>query len=124
MMTLRNILLINAVTSGATGILLVAFAQYFSRLFQVNSAAAFAAVGIFLLCFAAFVISVAVKNANPAMVKAIIALDVSWVVISLLVVTLAYTRISVIGNVLIIAVAGWVAVMAVLQTIGVRQALR
>jgi hypothetical protein len=121
MNTLKNVLLLNGVSSGATGILLVAFAKFFSDLFQVNQPMVFAGVGIFLLVFAAFVIMTAMRNSNRMRVQLIISLDVLWVLGSSVIVAADNSQMSMIGNILIVAVALWVAAMAFLQTRGLKQ---
>jgi len=121
MMSLKNVLLVNGVSSGATGILLVALSRLFANLFQVSSSSVFVAVGIFLIIFAGFVLVVAIGSSNPAQVRLIIALDILWTVMSFLLVAIDRQEISLIGNVLIMAVALWVAAMTFLQTKGLKQ---
>jgi hypothetical protein len=79
-------------------------------------------VGVFLLVFAAAVGYEAMqKPPRPARVQRIIALDVAWVVGSLLAVGGLFPVLSSLGSLLMLAVAGWVAAMAFLQTKGLRQ---
>ncbi|GHN03011.1 hypothetical protein WSM22_45000 [Cytophagales bacterium WSM2-2] len=121
MMPLKNVLLINGVSSGVTGVGLLLFADFFSGLFQINSVALFAGVGIFLIAFAGFVIMVALGNTNRSKVQVIITLDILWTLTSFLLVVVANREISTMGNTLILAVAIWVAAMAFLQTKGLKQ---
>ena len=121
MMSLKNILLLNGASSGATGVLLLAFSRFFANLFQVSSTMAFTGVGIFLIAFAAFVIWVSMGDTNRKRVQVIIALDVVWVVVSIIVGVLFYDEISFLGSILIEVVALWVAAMVFLQTKGLKQ---
>lgn len=122
MLTLRNVLLINAVSSGATGLLLVLFSDFFAGLFGVESASPFLETGIFLLAFAGFVFYEGRRsNVNTGRVRLIIALDTLWVVASVLLLVLQPVAITWIGNVFIAAVALWVAAMAGLQFRGLKQ---
>ena len=120
-MSLKNILLLNGASSGATGVLLLAFSRFFANLFQVSSTIAFTAVGIFLIVFAACVIWVAMGDMNRRTVQLIITLDTIWVGLSFIVAIFFYDEISLIGSVLIEVVAIWVAAMAILQTKGLKQ---
>lgn len=122
MLTLRNVLLINAVSSGATGLLLVLFSDFFAGLFGIESVSPFLETGIFLLAFAGFVFYEGRKsNINAGRIRLIIALDALWVVASILLLVLQPVTITLIGNLFIAAVAVWVAGMAVLQFRGLRQ---
>ena len=120
-MSLKNVLLLNGVSSGATGVLLLAFARFFANLFLITSTMAFTGVGIFLIMFASFVIWVALGDINRRTVQLIITLDTIWVGLSLIVAIVFYDEISLIGSILIEAVALWVAAMAILQTKSLKQ---
>ncbi|MBD0259430.1 MAG: hypothetical protein ICV83_27230 [Cytophagales bacterium] len=121
MTALKNVLLVNAISSGATGALLMLFPAPIARLFGVEATAPFVAVGLFLLVFAAAVGYEALqKTPRTHRVQGIIILDVSWVVGSLVAVGLLFSTLSLLGNVAILAVAGWVAGMAFLQTKALR----
>lgn len=121
MLPLKTTLTVNALSSGATGILLVAFAPAIAQLFGVANTMPFVATGIFLVLFGLFVFIVSRKN-PPARrsVQLITTLDTLWVIGSVALVLAASASLSVTGIVLIIAVAGWVAMMALLQTKGLR----
>jgi len=121
MISLKNILLLNGVSSGATGVLLLAFSRFFANLFLVTSTMAFTGVGIFLIVFASLVIWVALGDMNCRTVQLIITLDTIWVGLSFIVAIFFYDEISLIGSVLIEVVAIWVAAMAILQTKGLKQ---
>jgi hypothetical protein len=119
---LRHVLFLNGISSGATGALLAVFAGTFASWFGVATPAPFIEVGLFLVAFAALVIVAALRQPMaPGLVRLIIGLDVSWVLVSILVVVLQPFTISWVGNLLILAVAAWVAAMAGLQWRGLRQ---
>ncbi len=122
MTTLKNVLRINAVSSGATGIMLVLFAGFIAELFAVSVKGAFIEVGIFLVIFASFVFFQSTKSAISVKgVSFIIILDCIWVVASVVIVFFQLFSLSVTGYLLIAAVAVWVAVMAILQMKGLKQ---
>ncbi|WP_315815421.1 hypothetical protein [Paraflavitalea speifideaquila] len=78
--------------------------------------------GIFLVVFAALVFSQSRKQViQKGWVKRIIALDIIWVIESLVIVVPQLFGLSFLGYFLIGAVAGWVALMAFLQVKGLNQ---
>lgn len=122
MKTLRNVLLINGASSGATGLLLAAAPGLFANLFETTVTAPFVGTGIFLLAFAVFVIAEGRrKELNPARVRLIILLDTLWVVASVVSIVLGVFAISALGYAMIGAVALWVALMAYLQFTGLKK---
>ena len=122
MITLKNVLLINALSSGATGLLLLAAPDALSQLFDVSGHAPFWVTGLFLVVFAALVYYASSrKTLGRSLVKVIIYLDLLWVLGSVLLVWLQGTTISWWGNGLILGVALWVAAMAYLQQAGLRR---
>src|SRR5690606_24255408 len=115
-MTLKNVLLTNAVSSGITGIILAYMPGFFAKLFKVDTTAPFVEVGIFLIVFSLFVVFTAFKNPIwKSFTKVIVALDVTWVIASIIAVVLLFSSSSLVGAVLIIAIAGWVGLMAYFQ---------
>lgn len=124
MLTLKNVLRINALSSGLTGLLLTFFPGFFRDLFEVTYAAPFIGVGIFLIAFAITVAAVSVGQApsHPA-VSAIICADAAWVVASIIVVLMPISM-STLGRIMIVAVAGWVLMMAILQRRGLREVVQ
>lgn len=115
-MTLKNVLLVNAISSGITGILLSSMPAVFAGLFGVDTTAAFTEVGIFLVLFSLYVIIAAFKNPiRKDWTRFIIAMDVIWVVASLIAVLFLFSSISFMGTFLILVVAAWVGLMAYLQ---------
>ncbi len=122
MFSLTNILKINAISSGLTGLGLVFFAQPVATLFQVLTTAPFLAVGVFLVFFASFVYWVAVQNPLAEdQVRTVIWLDSLWVVGSIIAIFLLLNSVSFIGHVIIGVVAVWVALMAILQQKGLKE---
>lgn len=122
MKTLKNVMLINAISSGATGLGLTAFPKLVAGLFETTATMPFIEVGIFLVAFAVLVFSVSRGNpVNARAVRLVIVLDTLWVVGSAAIVLFQPLPISVIGYVFIGAVAVWVAAMTYLQSAGLRQ---
>lgn len=112
---------INAISSGATGVGLIAFARPVAGIFGVTPAAPFILTGIFLVLFATLVFIVSKgKPVNPGAVKLVILLDALWVAASALAIVLLFPLISGPGSLLIGAVALWVAAMAYLQKKGLQ----
>lgn len=115
-MKLKNILLLNGISSGLTGLLLALMPAFFADIFQVNMVSPFVYVGLFLLPFALFVLTTALKDPIAGKwVQIIISLDVAWVILSAVAVVLLLSSISILGVLLIIGVAAWVGLMAYLQ---------
>lgn len=115
-MTLRNVLLVNGISSGITGILLAGAPGFFANLFNVIDSTPFAEVGVFLILFSLFVLWTAFKNPiRQSWAKFIIGMDITWVAASIVAVFILFSYISIVGVVIILAVAGWVGAMAYLQ---------
>ncbi|RYY29660.1 MAG: hypothetical protein EOO04_06865 [Chitinophagaceae bacterium] len=124
MLTLKPVLLLNGISSFITGIILVTVPTSVATLFGIEHNAPFIYAGAFLIAFALFVLRTALsKTASLLHLKLISFLDILWVVASLALVAADGSRISVLGNVIIIAIAAWVAMMAVLQSRASRQKL-
>jgi hypothetical protein len=120
MITLKNVLFINGISSGVTGLGLLVFAQAIGPITGISEPITWYAVGIFLTLFGIFVLTQAkAQPLNQNRVRIITALDASWVIGSLIVVT-SPVELTIIGQVGIIAVALWVALMAFLQFRGLR----
>jgi hypothetical protein len=122
MKTLKTVLLINALSSGATGLGLVVSSSLIAQLFGTTASGYFIEVEIFLVAFGTLVFFVSLgKEYNTNAVRLIITLDVLWVVISLAIVLLQSFDLSMIGYLAISVVALWVGTMAYLQTIALKQ---
>ena len=116
-MNLKQILLINAISSGATGILLVIMPHVFATIFKISQTGPFTFVGWFLILFAAFVMGTAFRpTVHAKWTRIIIGLDILWVIASIIGTFAVFPLISFIGATMILAVAGWVGLMAYLQT--------
>jgi Na+/alanine symporter len=125
MLPIKTTLLVNGISSGATGIALIAFADQVAQLFGVQITAPFTLTGLFLVVFALFVISAGLKKIPSRIaVQFITALDIIWVVVSILLVLADGSYMTVVGNGAILAVAAWVALMAVLQSKASRDELQ
>ena len=101
---------------------LVVLASPIAILFGLENTTAVSEVGIFLVVFAILVFREGRRiHQNEKMVKFIIALDIAWVVSSLLIIVLQLFNLTVIGYLAIGAVALWVAGMAYLQINGLKR---
>lgn len=122
MIRLKTVLLVNALSSGATGLLLILFQSSVAELFGTSRQWPFVAAGIFLLLFSILVFVQSRKTTpGKGWVKFIIALDVLWVVESAIILLPQLFGLTTIGYFLIGAVAVWVALMAVLQIKGLKE---
>jgi hypothetical protein len=122
MKTLKNVLLINALSSGATGVGLLALGKFIAELFGVSKPYTFWEVGIFLIGFAVFVFMEGTKNPprhNRVVVISI--LDGAWVIGSFAIVGFQLFNLTMLGYVLITGVALWVGAMAYLQLTGLKK---
>lgn len=125
MLSLSNILKLNSISSGATGLILVLFAKTIAHIFGVVDTLPIILVGVFLVLFALFVFQVSIgKPLNSKAVTAVIGLDSAWVVVSAIALVFFIPVLTVIGNVMVAAVALWVAAMAFLQWRGLREELQ
>jgi hypothetical protein len=122
MKSLKIVLLVNALSSGATGLLLILFSPAVADLFGAKQQWPFVAAGIFLLLFSVLVFMQSRKDyPTKGWLKLIIALDVLWVIESAVVIFPRMFGLTVIGYILIGGVAAWVALMAFLQMKGLRR---
>ncbi|GAB3038773.1 hypothetical protein [Spirosoma pulveris] len=122
MKSLQTVLIINAVSSGATGLLLLAFTNPIAQLFGQSSTGVFTEVGIFLVAFAGFVFYQSRRNSlSVSAVRSIVALDLLWVVASVILLVWPSVELTGLGQAAIAAVALWVALMAYLQTNGLKK---
>ncbi|SOD78194.1 hypothetical protein [Spirosoma fluviale] len=122
MKSLKTVLIINAVSSGATGLLLLALANPIAQLFGQSSTGIFTEVGLFLVAFAVFVFYQSRQHSvSTGAVRFIIALDLLWVVASVILLVWPSVELTGLGQAAIAAVALWVALMAYLQTNGLKK---
>jgi len=118
---LRRVLIVDALTSGACGVAMFALADVFASLLQLPVELVREA-GMILLPFAAFVGFVASRQA-PARIAvwAIIALNIVWVVDSVMLLFTGWVAPNVLGYVFVIAQAAMVLVLADLEYMGLKR---
>ncbi|MEJ7589162.1 MAG: hypothetical protein WKI04_16525 [Ferruginibacter sp.] len=122
MLPIKTTLLLNGVSSLATGAGLIVFATKVAELFGVTDKAPFIEAGVFLIVFASLVVFTAIKNPqNNGLVRLITVLDIFWVIGSVILIVITKPYLSTIGIVAILAVAVWVSLMALLQTKGIKK---
>jgi hypothetical protein len=123
MITLPKIMQVNALSSGATGLLMVVLSKTIAALFGVEITQPFTFVGLFLIVFALMVFIISIKKPiNPQWVRVVILLDSLWVVGSIIALFALSSTVTTIGLVLIAGIALWVAAMAFFQNKGLKQA--
>lgn len=108
--------MINGISSGITGLLLLLAPRMIATLFSVPSQIPFIGVGAFLVIFSLAVVGTAMRKpiSQPA-VSFISLLDLLWVGSSVLVIIAFSSTLSTIGTIIILGVAVWVGLMAYLQ---------
>lgn len=117
MKSLKFILRVNAISSIATGLLLIIYNKIIADYFEVNKLIPFMVAGVFLLLFGLFVLFTSTqKNSNATWVKIIIALDSLWVIASLIICLAFSNEIALVGIIAIALVAIWVSIMIILQS--------
>lgn len=118
---LRRVLIVDALTSGACGVAMFALADLFSSLLQLPVELVREA-GIVLLPFAALVGFVASRH-EPARIAvwSIIALNIVWVVDSILLLFTAWVAPNALGYIFVIAQAAMVLVLADLEYMGLKR---
>ena len=118
---LRRVLIVDALTSGAMGVAMFAFADLFASLLQLP-VELIREAGIILLPFAAFVGFVASRR-EPVRIAvwAIIALNVVWVVDSIVLLFTGWVAPNALGYAVVIAQAAGVLVLADLEYMGVKR---
>lgn len=118
---LRRVLIVDAVSSGAMGIAMIAFAELFADLLQLPVELVSEA-GIILLPFAAFVGFVASRR-EPSRIAVwtIIALNAVWVVDSILLLFTGWVAPNAFGYAVVIAQAAVVLVLADFEYMGLKR---
>ena len=118
---LRRVLLADAVSSGAMGLLLALLAGPLSRWFGLPSALLLE-VGLFLLAFAAFVAVLGLRRASPRLlVWLVIAGNALWALDSVLLLVSGWVAPTALGGVFVVAQALVVAVLAELEYSGLHR---
>ena len=118
---LRRVLIVDALSSGAMGVAMLALADVFASLLQLP-VELIREAGIFLLPFAAFVGFVASRR-EPVRIAvwAIIALNIVWVVDSILLLFTGWVAPNALGYVFVIAQAAVVLVLADFEYLGLKR---
>jgi hypothetical protein len=118
---LRRVLVVDAVSSGAMGLAMIAFAELLANLLQLPVELVSEA-GIVLLPFAAFVGFVASRR-EPARIAVwvIIAMNVVWVVDSIVLLFTGWVAPSALGYAFVIAQAAVVLVLADFEYMGLKR---
>ena len=118
---LRRVLVVDALSSGAMGIAMIAFADLLAGMLQLPVELVSEA-GIVLLPFAAFVAFVASRT-EPARIAvwAIIALNVVWAIDSIVLLFSGWVAPNALGYVFVVAQAAVVLVFADLEYMGYRK---
>lgn len=121
---LNNTLKVNAVFSLLSGIDLVLFDRSITSILSGKDLGSLAPLGLMLISFAVFVFIVSMlKNVNKYLIGAIIAMDVAWVLGSILLVSANPAMFTAIGIFLILFIAAIIGLFASLQSIGLRKHL-
>ena len=111
---MKRVLIINALFSGLSGILLIVLHKPVAHMFGVNSSSPFWIVGIVLLLFS-FSIVYEIKRQNSLAILWIITQDLLWVIASVYLLIFNPFDISLLGNYTIAVVAIIVLIMAINQ---------
>ena len=119
--TLRLLLALDAAVSGATGIAMIAAADFLEPLFNVP-ALVMRSAGAMLLPFAAMVFFFSrPAQLTPSRAWAVVALNVAWVVASVLVLVTGWIQPTTLGLAFVLFQAVVVAGLAELQFTGLRR---
>lgn len=122
MKQLKTVLIVNALSSAAAGLLFLVLATPFASLFGISNVLLFEATGIFLVLFAGLVLYTATRSPiTTRMTTLVTILDASWVLASVVVVIEFGGVITLLGSLIILAIAAWVALMALLQYKGLHE---
>jgi hypothetical protein len=119
MTDLRTALRLDAVASGATGVLLLALAGVLDGLLGLPVALSLA-VGAFFLVWAAFCAWVSVDVAVPY-VREVVVLNSVWVAVSVVFAFAGWVELTALGVAFVLAQAAVVAVFVALQVVGLRR---
>lgn len=117
---LQKALLTNAVFSGTSGLILLLFQHSIARLFGVENTTIFEVTGLLLLFFAGTILYEARKQRRLG-VWWIITQDILWVIGSAILLILQPFAITATGNIVIAIIALIVLLLAVMQTIGLKE---
>jgi hypothetical protein len=125
---LGALLTVDGISCAATGGLLLVLGGPIAGLispvpdvFGYAAATVVRGVGVFLLAFAGLAL-LAARTRHTGLVWEVIALNVLWVVGSVLLVELAWDGLTLIGRIAILTVALWVGMLVALQGVSLRRA--
>jgi hypothetical protein len=122
-LSLRNVLVLDAVASGATGLLAIVASGFLAWLLELPAGLLLGA-GLVLVPYVLFVIYTATRPAIPrAAVWTIIVANALWALASVLVLLSGWVVPNALGVAFVLAQAGVVALLGQLQYIGLRQPL-
>ena len=118
---LRRVLLADAITSGAMGLLLALLAGPLARWFGLP-AGLLREVGIFLLAFAAFVAVLGLRRASPRLLFWLVIVgNALWALDSVLLLVSGWVAPTALGGAFVVAQALVVAALAELEYTGLRR---
>jgi hypothetical protein len=118
---LRRVLLVDAATSGAMGLALIFSGSLLADLLQLP-AALLSQTGVVLIPFAAFVGYLATREQPPRFaVWTVIALNVVWVVDSIVLLWSGWVAPNALGYAFVVAQAVAVGILAELEYVGLRR---
>lgn len=113
---LTKYLTINSLFSSICGLIMLIFNSKLIRIFGIQNQYVFPVIGLNLIIFSFFVWHVSRKQlTNKILVWTISILDILWVLVSFAIVFYGLFVISLIGIIIIILVANWIAFLAFKQ---------
>lgn len=113
---LKKYLTINSLFSSICGLIMLIFNSKLISIFDIQNLYVFPVIGLNLVVFSGFVWYVSRKQlTNIILVLTISILDLVWVAVSFVIVFLGLFDISLIGIIIIILVANWIAFLAFKQ---------
>ena len=116
MKTLKQYLKINSFFSLLSGGIMILFVEELITFFGIYNAYIFPIIGLNLLVFSLFVWYIAHKHINSkSLINLISILDALWVIGSLIIVLFGLFELTTRGNILISAVAIWIAFLGYKQ---------
>ncbi len=122
-LSLRNVLVLDAVASGATGLLAILASGFLAWLLELPAGLLLGA-GLVLVPYVLFVIYTASRPAIPrAAVWTIIVANALWAVASVLLLLSGWVAPNALGVAFVLVQAGVVALLGQLQYVGLRQHL-
>ncbi|MBD8497914.1 hypothetical protein [Paenibacillus arenosi] len=115
---IRKVLLLNAISSTGTGLLLLLFPGYIGELSGLDNKAALMGVGVYLLLVVAFVfITVTKKVVSPKAVLTLSVIDFLWFVKSVVLLVASSSFLTTIGTIAVIFIAVVVGVFGIFEAV-------